>query len=154
MKKETIVVISGYFNPIHVGHIRYIKKAKKLGTKLIVIVNSDYQVKLKGSYPFMSEKERLEILSNIKGVDNVLLSVDKDKSVSKTLKLLKPDIFANGGDRNLKDAKNPKSSLYQDMKTCNDLGIKMVYNVGGSKIQASSDLIKKCLKNKYESKSK
>lgn len=131
---EIKVVTSGYFNPIHIGHIKLLKEAKKLGDKLIVIVNNDEQVKLKGSTPFMNELERAEIVANIKCVDGVVVSIDNDRTVSKTLKLLKPDIFAKGGDST------------PDNTPERDLGINIIYGVGGNKIQSSSWL-KKNIKN-------
>ena len=98
-KKGMVVAVSGYFNPLHIGHVRYLQAAKRLGTKLVVIINSDAQVKLKGGNLFMNEKERADIVSALKPVNQVILAIDKDRSVCKTLELLKPDIFANGGDR-------------------------------------------------------
>ncbi len=86
--KEVVVITSGYFNPLHVGHVRYLREAKKLGTKLIVVINSDKQCKLKRSFLFMDEKERSEIISSLKFVDEVVLSIDKDETVCKTLKML------------------------------------------------------------------
>ncbi len=135
--KEIVVAVSGYFNPLHIGHVRYLKEAKKLGTKLIVIINSDKQCKLKGSFAFMNEKERAEIVSSLKPVDEVVLSIDNDKTVCKTLESIKPDIFAKGGDRTLDNI--PEKEI------CEKLGIKMVFNVGGGKVQSSSWLISKCI---------
>ena len=134
-KKEIVVVTSGYFNPLHIGHLRCMQAAKELGTKLIVIVNNDEQVRVKGSASFMSEKERMEIVKALKPVDEVLLSIDKDKTVCKTLELIKPDIFAKGGDRTLGNI--------PEVPVCEKLGIKMVFGVGGGKVQSSSWLIKK-----------
>jgi len=134
-KKEIVVATSGYFNPLHIGHLRCIQDAKKLGTKLIVIVNSDEQVNVKGSAAFMPEKERMEIVKALKPVDEVVLSVDKDLTVCKSLELVKPDIFAKGGDRTLGNI--------PEVPVCEKLGIKMVFGVGGGKIQSSSWLIKK-----------
>jgi cytidyltransferase-like protein len=96
MKK---VCISGYFDPLHVGHIEYINKAKKLGDYLVVIVNNNLQCKLKKGKFFMDENDRVEIVKNLKSVDEVFLSIDSDKTVCKSLEKLKPSIFANGGDR-------------------------------------------------------
>ena len=96
--KQKIVVASGYFDPLHSGHIRYFREAKKLGDKLIVIVNNDRQAKLKKGNSFMHQKERLEIIKAIKYVDGVFLSIDKDRTVVKSLAKIKPDIFAVGAD--------------------------------------------------------
>ena len=132
-----IVAVSGYFDPIHVGHIEYIKLAKelvdKLGGKLVVILNNDKQVELKKGKPFMPLEERKIILESIKYVDEVFVSIDEDKSVCKSLEAIKPDIFAKGGDR--------FSYEIPEAKVCEKLGIKIVDNLG-KKIQSSSELIK------------
>ena len=139
-----VVAISGFFNPLHMGHIDYISSARNLGDFLIVIVNSDKQVEIKGSVPFMKQDERLSIINNIKGVDRAVIAIDEDGSVCDTLreefKRLQNDpffdemIFANGGDR--KEGYVPESVLEDE------IGITMVYNIGGGKIQSSSELIK------------
>ena len=138
--KGKIVAVSGYFNPLHPGHIKLFEAAKNLGEYLVVIVNNDEQVKLKGSTLFIDEKERMKIISALRVVDNVILSVDKDRTVCKTLELIKPDIFANGGDRTKNNI--PETAI------CKKLGCKMVFNVGGGKIQSSSWLLKKFLDNR------
>ncbi|MEC7478316.1 MAG: adenylyltransferase/cytidyltransferase family protein [Bacteroidota bacterium] len=125
------VAISGYFDPIHVGHLEYIAEARKLGDKLIVIVNNNHQCVLKKGKPFMDEKDRVIITSSLKGVDEVYLSVDHDKTVCKSLELLKPDIFANGGDR--KNNEIPESAI------CKKYNIKIIDGLG-KKIRSSSDL--------------
>ena len=135
MKKEEkiIVAVSGYFNPLHVGHLEMIEKAKQLGDYLVVIVNNDYQVKLKGSVPFMSEEDRVKIISALREVDEVFLSIDQDPTVCQSLTQLKPHIFANGGDRkNINDV--PEYSV------CQNLNIKMIDGLG-DKIRSSSILI-------------
>src|SRR3990167_1510231 len=99
MKKKITVAVSGYFNPLHVGHLEMMAKAKKLGDRLVVIVNNDHQVKLKGKVPFLNQADRVKIISAIKWVDKVFLSIDRDPSVCKSLAKVKPDIFAQGGDR-------------------------------------------------------
>lgn len=132
-KKPVVVAVSGYFNPLHVGHLEMIERAKRLGDRLVAIVNNDYQVKLKGSVPFMSQTDRLKIIGALRDVDEVFLSIDKDKTVCKSLKKIKPHIFANGGDRkSLGDV--PEFSV------CDKLGIKMVDGLG-KKIRASSQMI-------------
>ncbi|MFA5232537.1 MAG: adenylyltransferase/cytidyltransferase family protein [Candidatus Paceibacterota bacterium] len=145
-KNIKTVCVSGYFNPLHSGHLSLFKKAKKMGDFLIVIVNNDKQVKLKGSIPFMKEKERVEIIINLKMVDRVVISIDKDKTVRKTLEKINPDIFANGGDK-----KSPKD--IPEKEICDKLGIKMVFGVGGNKSQSSSKLLKKavsyCIKTNH-----
>jgi len=126
-----VVAISGYFDPIHVGHLEYINLAKKFGDKLVVIVNNNYQCKLKKGKPFMDEKDRVTIVSNIKNVDEVFLSIDKDKTVCASLEKIKPDIFANGGDR--KNYEIPESVI------CKKYDIKIIDGLG-DKIRSSSDL--------------
>ena len=126
-----VVAISGYFDPIHVGHLEYINMAKKLGDKLVVIVNNNYQCELKKGKPFMDEKDRVTIVSNLKNVDEVFLSIDKDKTVCASLEKIKPDIFANGGDR--KNYEIPESVV------CKKYEIKIIDGLG-EKIRSSSDL--------------
>jgi cytidyltransferase-like protein len=131
--KKIRVAVSGYFNPLHVGHIEMIERAKKLGDYLIAIVNSDFQVKLKGAVPFMTQTDRIKIIKALRDVDEVVLAIDKDKTVCRTLAKIKPDIFANGGDRkNLNDV--------PEFEVCHKIGIKMVDGLG-RKIRASSKLI-------------
>ena len=125
------VAVSGYFDPIHVGHLEYLKLAKKLGDKLVVIVNNNKQCVLKKGKPFMDQADRIEIVRCLKMVDEVFLSVDNDKTVCQSLKLVKPDIFANGGDRSTKEV--PESSV------CKKYNIKMIDGLG-DKIRSSSDL--------------
>ena len=134
-----LVAISGGFDPIHIGHIRMIKGASELGS-LTVIVNSDDWLNRKKGYAFMSEQERVEVISAIEGVDNVVIASDKDDTVCETLRDIKPDIFANGGDRNNKNT--PEKDL------CKELGIKMTWGVGGKKIQSSSELVSNAPLNK------
>ena len=128
MKK---IAISGYFDPIHVGHIEYINNAKKLGDWLVVIVNNNNQCALKKGKYFMDEKDRLLIVNNIKAVDEVFLSIDEDKTVCKSLKAVNPDVFANGGDR--KNYEIPES------KVCKENNIQIIDGLG-DKIRSSSDL--------------
>lgn len=139
-KKPVIVAVSGYFNPLHVGHLEMIEKAKKLGDKLVVIINNDRQVALKGSVPFMSEKDRITIIKALRAVDKVMLSVDTDKTVIKSLAKLKPTIFANGGDRH-------SINDVPEYDVCQKYKIKMVDGLG-KKIRASSILIKEAAEKK------
>ena len=126
-----IVVTSGYFDPLHVGHLECLELAKQLGDKLIVIVNSDLQAKLKKGKSFMNEQDRMKIILALKCVDEVFLSIDKDETQCDSLKYLNPDIFAKGGDR--MSSEIPESTL------CQELGIKIVDGLG-KKIRSSSDL--------------
>jgi len=151
--KYKIVICSGFLNPVHSGHIDYLESAKKLGDRLIVIVNSDHQVKIKGSVPFMNEKERLRIVQALKPVDQAILSIDKDGTVCETLSslhtLFLQDImhndfeliFANGGDRKL--GNTPEEEF------CKKVGIKTVYSIGGDKTQSSSEILKKVKNELY-----
>tara|TARA_R110000824_G_scaffold396533_1_gene598069 strand:+ start:2036 stop:2449 length:414 start_codon:yes stop_codon:yes gene_type:complete len=131
MKKSGIVAISGYFDPLHIGHLEYIKISRSLGDFLVVIVNNDHQCSLKKGKPFMKELDRVEIIKSLKGVDEVVLSVDQDRTVCRTLEIIKPDIFANGGDRNNEEI--PES------KVCRKYNITLIDGLG-NKIRSSSDL--------------
>lgn len=128
-----IVAASGYFNPLHSGHVEYLEKAKSLGDKLIVIVNSDHQRALKQSKVFMLEDERMLIVAALRCVDEVILSIDTDATVCDTLRMIKPDIFAKGGDR--------FAGEIPEAKVCHELGIQMIDGLG-EKIQSSSWLLK------------
>jgi len=140
-KKKIIVAVSGGFDPVHVGHIRLFKEAKKLGDELVVILNNDNWLLKKKGYVFMPENERKEVIEAIRWVDRVVLTSHppdpEDMSVSEELRKLKPDIFANGGDRT--------SENIPEIKVCQEINCKMVFNVGGEKIQSSSSLLKKFL---------
>jgi len=136
--KKIIVIASGYFDPLHIGHIEYLKLAKALGNKLVVILNNDKQCILKKGKSFMSQNERKIILESLKSVDEVFLSIDEDKSVCKSIEALAEKyknhevIFAKGGDR--------FSHEIPEARVCTKLGIKIVDNLG-KKIQSSSNLI-------------
>ena len=125
------IAISGYFDPIHVGHIEYINNAKRLGDWLIVIVNNNKQCALKKGKHFMDENDRVLIVKNIKAVDEVFLSIDDDKTVCKSLKEVNPDVFANGGDR--KNYEIPESIV------CKENNIEIIDGLG-DKIRSSSEL--------------
>ena len=134
------VAVSGGFDPIHVGHIRLMREAKKLGDKLVVILNNDNWLKNKKGFTFMPERERMELIRSFSFVDRVVLTghklADPDRSIVRSLKKIHPAIFANGGDRFAGNI--PEHAL------CKKLGIKMVFNVGrGGKVQSSSWVIGK-----------
>ncbi|MDA8704213.1 adenylyltransferase/cytidyltransferase family protein [Flavobacteriaceae bacterium] len=140
MKKNAIIV-SGYFNPLHKGHIEYFTMAKGLADELIVVVNNDKQRSLKGAKEFMLEDERCLIISSLKIVDKVFLSVDDDRTVIKTIEMIYNEIsdsynliFGNGGDQN--NLSIPESEI------CKKLDIKLIDNLG-EKIQSSSWLLNK-----------
>lgn len=140
MKKKAVIV-SGYFNPIHKGHLEYFFNAKALGDELIVIVNNDRQRTLKGSKEFQNEDERLLIVSNMKTVDKAILSIDEDRTVCATLKLIAEKYgyefelaFANGGDQN--------NDTIPERSICLEVGIELIDGLG-EKIQSSSWLLNK-----------
>ncbi len=132
--KEVWVAVSGGFDPIHIGHVRMFQRAKKYGTHLVVILNNDAWLRTKKGFAFMPEKERAEIIKAL-GADRVYITKhgdsDPDRTVCKALRVVKPDIFANGGDRG--KGNTPESDV------CKELGIRMVFGVGhGGKVQSSS----------------
>lgn len=143
VKKKIVVAVSGYFNPLHVGHLEMMEQAKKLGDRLVVIVNNDHQVKLKGSVPFFNQADRLKIISAIRWADQVVLSIDRDRTVCQSLKKIRPDIFAQGGDRN--QGNIPEADI------CRRLSIKMIDGLG-EKIRSSSILIARAAEIKKEKK--
>tara|TARA_B100000575_G_scaffold290347_1_gene293871 strand:- start:1658 stop:2086 length:429 start_codon:yes stop_codon:yes gene_type:complete len=140
MAKKKAIIVSGYFNPIHKGHLEYFNNAKGMGDELFVIVNSDFQRNLKGSKEFQNEEERLIIVSNIKAVDKAILSIDKDCTVCATLEKIVNDYskdydlaFANGGDQN--------NDTIPEKSICEKVGINLIDGLG-NKIQSSSWLLK------------
>ena len=141
MSKQKAIIVSGYFNPLHKGHIEYIKNAKKLADILIVIVNNDEQRALKGSKEFQSELERVFILSNIKAVDHAIISIDSDRTVCATITKIAESYgdnyelaFANGGDQD--------NQSIPEAAVCKKLKITIIDGLG-DKIQSSSWLLKK-----------
>ncbi|MBS3099012.1 adenylyltransferase/cytidyltransferase family protein [Candidatus Pacearchaeota archaeon] len=134
MEDKVIVAASGYFDPLHIGHVEYLREAKKLGDKLIVIVNNKKQTLMKKGFEFMPIKERIEIVKAMSFVDEVIESIDEDGSQCKTLEMLKPTIFAKGGDRFAYEI--PETPI------CRKYGIEIIDGLG-KKIQSSSELVKK-----------
>lgn len=139
-KKIKVVAVSGGFDPVHVGHVRMFEEAKKLGDKLVVILNNDnWLVKKKGK-AFMNQEERKELLEALRVVDEVVITEHgenpEDMSVCNELRKIKPDVFANGGDR--------VHDNVPEVGVCKEIGCEMVFNVGqGGKVQSSSWLLKK-----------
>lgn len=138
MKKA--IIVSGYFNPIHKGHLEYFNKAKSMADALFVIVNSDLQRELKGSKEFQKQDERLFIVENIKAVDKAFTSIDTDRTVCESIKKIHEKFhveyelgFANGGDQN--------NNSIPEAPICNELGIQLIDGLG-DKIQSSSWLLK------------
>ena len=129
--KKTIMV-SGGFDPIHIGHVRMILEASEHGD-VIVVANSDDWLMRKKGYIFMPWEERAEIIRAIKGVLRVERVDDSDNSVCEAIERCRPDAFANGGDR--------KGNNTPEVALCDNLGIDLIWNVGGGKIQSSSDLV-------------
>lgn len=133
MTDRPTVAVSGGFDPVHVGHVRMILEAAEVGD-VIVIANSDEWLMRKKGYVFMPWKERAEILASIRGVIKVVTVDDRDGTVCEALFREKPTFFANGGDR--------KTNNTPEMEVCEVTGIKMLWEVGGGKIQSSSELVK------------
>jgi D-beta-D-heptose 7-phosphate kinase/D-beta-D-heptose 1-phosphate adenosyltransferase len=136
--KQIIIAVSGGFDPIHPGHIRLFQEAKKMGDKLVVILNNDNWLKKKKGYVFMREDERKEVIAALAAVDQVILTShkpnSKDMSVCAELKKIKPDFFANGGDRTIDNI--------PEVAVCDKINCKIAFNVGrGGKIQSSSWLV-------------
>ncbi len=127
--KTVVVAVSGAFDPPHIGHIRYIREAAKLGDRLVVILNSDDFLLKKKGFVFWPFAERKEMLESISGVDEVVAAIDKDQTVRKTLELVRPDIFAKGGDMH-----DPADIPETD--TCLKIGCMVVTSVGGGTIRS------------------
>ena len=141
MSKLKAIIVSGYFNPIHKGHLEYFNKAKAVADQLFVIVNNDHQRELKGSKEFQDEKERMIIVSNIKAVDKAILSIDTDRTVCATIKMIAEQFgeefelgFANGGDQN--------NDTIPERLVCEEMNVALIDGLG-DKIQSSSWLLKK-----------
>ena len=136
--RKIVVATGGGFDPLHEGHIRLFKEAKKLGDILVVMLNSDEQLKKKKGQTFYpSENARKEIIESIRYVDKVIIDPGKDVTCEEALKLVKPNILAKGGDRI--EGSMPEIEL----SVCKELGCRIIYNVGGAKVQSSSWLLKR-----------
>lgn len=148
VKEDKIVAVSGGFDPVHIGHLRMFREARKLGGRLVVILNNDNWLRAKKGYSFMGEDERAEIISEMRCVDDVIITGHendcKDMSVCEVLENLMPDIFANGGDR--------KADNIPEYELCERLGIEMAFNVGGEKARSSSELVEKASRGKENKK--
>jgi len=138
---ERLIVTSGGFDPMHVGHLRCLIESadltQKVGgkTRLAVIVNGDGFLLRKKGYAFMPEIERMEIIAGVRGVDYVVPWDDGSQTVTEALKILKPFAFTKGGDR---DA----AGNVPEFDLCESMGTQVIFGVGGGKIQSSSDLVK------------
>jgi glycerol-3-phosphate cytidylyltransferase/D-beta-D-heptose 7-phosphate kinase/D-beta-D-heptose 1-phosphate adenosyltransferase len=138
--KMKIVILSGYFNPLHGGHLDMIEEAASMGDKLIVIVNNDISQELKKGKIILDERNRLRLVSALKHVDDAVLSIDKDLTQIETLRVIAKEhpndelIFANGGDRS-------SAKVVPETEVCEEFGITMVYGVGGTEKTDSSTRI-------------
>jgi len=131
--KMKVIAVSGGFDPLHVGHVRMLEEAKALGDKLIVILGCDDFLLRKKGYFLMSEEDRKEILEKLRCVDEVYIHHTETQNVIDALKILKPDVFANGGDRT--------EDTIPEIEICKELGIELVFGVGPEKIRSSSEMI-------------
>jgi len=152
-KNKKIVMVSGGFDPVHIGHVRLFQEAKKLGDELVVVINNDNWLNLKKGYVFMPENERKEVIEAFEAVDRVILSSHskntKDISISKDIKALRPHIFAKGGDRHVGNLPTP------EVLVCNEIGCEIINDIGfGGKVQSSSELVKKAQKKQILNKKK
>jgi D-beta-D-heptose 7-phosphate kinase/D-beta-D-heptose 1-phosphate adenosyltransferase len=141
-ENKKVVMVSGGFDPVHIGHVRMFSEAKKLGDELVVVLNNDHWLRLKKGFAFMPEADRKEIIESFKFVDRVLITMHQedteDISVCREIELIRPHIFANGGDR--------KQDNIPEYEICRKLGIEMVFNVGeGGKVRSSSELVKEAV---------
>jgi D-beta-D-heptose 7-phosphate kinase/D-beta-D-heptose 1-phosphate adenosyltransferase len=137
-KEPVVVAVSGGFDPVHIGHVRMFNEAKKLGDKLVVVINNDNWLMKKKGYVFMPQHERKEIIEAFGAVDEVVFTDHEkdpaDMSVAGMLKKIRPHVFANGGDRH---AHNTPENI-----VCDEIGCRQEYNVGaGGKVQSSSWLV-------------
>ncbi|MFC2015069.1 adenylyltransferase/cytidyltransferase family protein [Chloroflexota bacterium] len=145
-----IVIVSGGFDPVHVGHIRMFKKAKELGDKLIIILNNDEFLARKKGHVFMPFEQRKEVLESIRYIDVVFGSFDKDDSVSESLKAIRNThiddemVFANGGDRD-------SNQNIRESETCENLKIELVFGVGGTDKPQSSSWLANSIKRRLVS---
>jgi len=142
IRKNVKVAVSGGFDPIHIGHLRMFKQAREYGTYLVVILNNDDWLKRKKGKAFMCQEDRAEIIRAFSCVNQVYIQKDNSDSVCECLRTLNPDVFINGGDRR-------SEHDIPEEKICRELGIRMMFNIGGDKIRSSSDLL-----NNYESQKK
>lgn len=136
-----IIALSGGFDPIHKGHVDMIEACAERG-RVHIYLNSDEWLKRKKGFIFMPFEDRAAILWAIKGVEMVLQVLDTDDTVCETLRKFKPNVFANGGDR--------KSDNTPEVQVCNELGIQLMWNMGGDKIESSSALVERAVEAKIE----
>lgn len=142
-----VSIVSGYFNPLHVGHLRMMRAARQIGDMLVVIVNNDDQQMLKKGRIILPVADRLEVVAALRDVDRAIVATDTDSTVNETLALLRRDyptehlVFANGGDRS--------SSLeIAEAGTCRSLDIEVRFGIGGNEKADSSSRINAMLDNR------
>ncbi len=134
-KSKKLVMVSGGFDPIHVGHLQMFEEAKALGDELVVVINCDAWLSRKKGKPFMSSEDRAKIIHAFECVDHIYVLESDRHDVGEALELIRPDIFANGGDR--------FADNIPELQICQELGIEMVFNVGkDGKLRSSSELLK------------
>lgn len=136
--EKTRVVIAGGFDPLHSGHIDHIRKASTLGDLLIVIIARDDQLIKKKGYCFLPLAERMEILKSIKGVNEVIMNIDKDLDCHQTLEMIKPDVFAKGGDRISSNMPAP------ELEVCKKINCRVVYSIG-EHLNSSQEIVSKAI---------
>jgi len=141
------VAVAGGFDPLHIGHLCHLQKAKALGDYLIVMVSNDEDMIRKKGYCFMPLEDRIAILKELRCIDEVIATVDDDGTQAKTLKLIKPDILAKGGDR------TPDNMPQNEIESCKEIGCKIVYGVG-TQLRESSKLVENLLKQVKDAKTK
>ena len=134
-KTETVVLVTGGYDPLHIGHLLSFKAAKALGDKLIVAIDGNEYLRKKMGAPFLPIEDRVAIIQELRCVDQVIVIGDGD--MSDAILAIKPDILANGGDRS-----SIKNLLKKEVGACRKIGCRMIFNVGGGKIRSSSDLLR------------
>jgi D-beta-D-heptose 7-phosphate kinase/D-beta-D-heptose 1-phosphate adenosyltransferase len=136
---RSCVTTSGGFDPMHVGHLRCLQESTLIASArsvpLVVIVNGDGFLQRKKGYSFMPEMERAEIIAGVRGVDAVVLWDDGSQFVTGALEILRPVVFTKGGDRD-------SAANVPEFDLCEKIGCKVMFGVGGGKIQSSSDLVR------------
>ena len=136
MEMKITVAVAGGFDPLHAGHLEHIRQAKKLGDYLVVILNPDEDIIRKRGIVFMPMGQRYMLLKALKDVDEIIIAIDGDGTVAKTLLMIRPDIFAKGGDRT--SGNMPQNEL----EICQQIGCQIVYNVG-NQLASSTDLLRR-----------
>lgn len=143
--KTIAVAVSGGFDPLNgIGHLSHIQDARKLGDRLVVILSSDDQLRAKGTKPggtfYPSIADRIAIMRELKSVDEVIVNIDKDSTCAETLRIVRPQIFAKGGDR------SPDNMPKNELTICKEISCQIIYDVGNPKTTSSSQLVKKSKK--------